>query len=116
METEEKDRLEKAEERIAQGDLYTAQNLLNMIDGQSGRKYYLQSKIYQKKKWYNEQRKQLKKAVKAEPDNEDYKRELTELSEFSKSPEYKNTAERPPMGETSKFCMDCCIDCCYTGV
>lgn len=112
METEEKDRLEKAEERIAQGDLYTAQNLLNMIDGQSGRKYYLQSKIYQKKKWYNEQRKQLKKAVKAEPDNEDCKRELTELSGFGKTSEYKNTVEHHPIGDTAKFCVDCITDCC----
>lgn len=47
------------------------------------------------------------KAVKAEPDNEDCKRELTELSEFSKTPEYKNTVERPPMSDTARFCIDC---------
>lgn len=82
METAEKDPLDKVEEYIEQKDFYSAQNLLDMTDEKSGKKFYLQSLIYKEKKWYNEQRKQLKKAVKAEPDNEDYKKELKELEEF----------------------------------
>lgn len=107
---EEKERLDKVENYIVQGDLYSAQNLLNMIEVESGRKYYLQSRVYKAKCWYNEQRKQLKAAIKKEPSNEEYKKELSELLEFSKTPEYKSTVKRPPMDETTKFCIDCCCE------
>ena len=108
---EERKPLEKVEDYIAQGDLYSAQNLLNMIDEESGKKQYLQSRVYKEKRWYNEQRKSLKAAVRAEPQNREYKKELTELLEFSKTSEYKKTVQRPPMGETTRFCFDCCFDC-----
>ncbi len=92
---EERKPLEKVEDYIAQGDLYSAQNLLNMIDEESGKKQYLQSRVYKEKRWYNEQRKSLKAAVRAEPQNREYKKELTELLEFSKTSEYKKRYSAP---------------------
>ena len=111
--TEQAELLDRAEKHIEKGDLYSAQNALDMVDKDSARKYYLQSRIYKAKCWYNEQRKQLKKAVKAEPDNETYKRELEELMEFRKTSEYKSTVKHPQMGnETINCCLECCCNIC----
>ena len=116
--TEEKpsDPLERAEKLIEQGDNYSAQHILSNTED-CGRKHYLQSKIYKTECWYNEQRKQLKKAVKAEPDNELYKNELEALMEFRKTAEYQNTVKRPKraqMGKTDSTWVDCCGEMfCY---
>ena len=107
--------LDKAEEYLAHGDQYKAQVTLNKVEKDCGRKFYLQSRIYKKRCWYNEQRKQLKAAVKAEPDNELYKKELDELIRFSKTPEYKNTKQRPQrnqLGKTDTKWYECCVEVC----
>ena len=110
------DPLERAEKLIEQGDNYSAQHILSNTED-SGRKHYLQSRIYKSEHWYNEQRKQLKCAVKAEPDNELYKQELTELMEFRKTDEYKSTVKHPKreqMGKTDRTWADCCSEMfCY---
>ena len=103
--------LDLAEEYIEHGNHYAAQNVLDKIDEDSGRKHYLQSKVYQKECWYNEQRKELKKAVKAEPDNEIYRKELDGLLKFSKTDEYKETLQRPTkahMGGVEDICSAAC--------
>ena len=110
------DPLDKAEKYIEQDKIYDAQILLNEIKEDSGRKYYLQSRIYKVQCWYNEQRKQLKAAIKAEPDNELYKKELEELDAFRKTAEYKRTKRRPKtgqMGNTDR--IGCCEACVYCG-
>ena len=111
------DPLDRAEELIDKGDLYSAQHILSSVKEDSGRKHYLQSRIYKSECWYNEQRKQLKKAIKAEPDNETYKIELDELMEFRKSAEYQSTVKRPKrvqMGKTDSMWAECCGElCCY---
>ena len=106
------DLLDRAEIHIENGDLYSAQNALDMTEKDSGRKRYLQSRIYKNKCWYNEQRKQLKRAVKAEPDNEIYKKELEELMEFCKTSEYKSTVKHPQMGDTVSCCLESCCNIC----
>ena len=111
------DPLDRVEKLIDEGDLYSAQHILSNIQEDSGRKHYLQSKIYKSECWYNEQRKQLKKAIKAEPDNEIYKKELDELMEFRKTAEYQNTVKRPKraqLGKTDSLWAECCGEaCCY---
>lgn len=109
----------RAEARLNEGNLDSAQSALQHVKEESGRKHYIQSKIYKQRRWYNEQRKEIKAAVKAEPDNEEYKKELAELDEFRKSSEYKQYKKerRQQMGfkETLK---DACTGglgevCCY---
>ena len=107
--------LDKAEEYLAHGDQYRAQVTLNKVEKDCGRKFYIQSRIYKKRRWYNEQRKQLKAAVKAEPDNELYKKELEELNAFRKTTEYKNTVQHPlkgQMGHTDGKWAECCAEVC----
>ena len=114
---EKTDALDRAEQLIEQGDNYSAQQILSNIEEESGRKCYLQSRIYKSECWYNEQRKQLKKAVKLEPDNQLYQKELDELTEFRKTAEYKDTLQRPKraqMGMTDMTWTDCCAEFfCY---
>ena len=104
-----------AEELISLGSLDKAQTVLDKIKENSGRKYYLQSRIYKEKFWYNEQRKQLKKAVKADPDNEEYKKELAELEEFAKTKEYKSAVRKKQMGDIGGVCAEGCAEICCEG-
>ncbi len=104
--------LDMAEELIGLGSLDKAQAVLNANNTKSGRKYYLQSRIYKAKCWYNEQRKQLKKAVKEEPDREDYQKELAELEEFAKTKDYKSAVRRHQMGQAGGVCAEGCTECC----
>ncbi len=109
---EERESLETAEELIAKGDLDGAQEILNGIKKDHAREYYLQSLVYKEKKWYGEQRKQLEQAVKADPDNEQYKKELQELEQFAKTKEYKKAVRKNEMGKASGKHLDRCYDCC----
>lgn len=100
--------LNRAEDLIANGDLVAAQSVLDGIEEKSGRKYFVQGKLFESKKWYNEQRKQLKAAVKKEPENEEYKKELAELEEFGKTAEFKKYRRE----ESGRQMGDCCITGC----
>ena len=115
-----KEPLEIAEYYISWKRLEEAQRILDKIPEKSGKKFYLQSLIYKEKKWYNEQRKQLKKAVKAEPDNEDYKKELKELEEFKNTPEYRSVIKNQRMNEMGNVCAEggaeCCCMCICQGI
>ena len=115
---EEDERLQKVEDYIANGDFYSAQYLLNMIDEESGKKCYLQSLVYKEKCWYNEQRKMLKKAIKAEPNNPEYRQALDDLDAFRKTKEYRQSLiQKPQMGDTdgmADLCCQCGGECCGT--
>ena len=56
--------LDVAEELIDKGDLHEAKAALDAAAEESGRKYFIKSKFYKNKGWYNEERKCLKKALK----------------------------------------------------
>lgn len=110
------DSLDMAQEFIEQGSPDMAQAVLNKNNTVSGRKYYLQSLIYKEKKWYGEQRKYLKRAVKEEPDREDYKQELAELEQFAKTKEYKRAVRKQQMGQAGNVCADACGEACCYGI
>ena len=114
---EGKSPLEVAEYYIAWKRIDEAQSVLNSVAERSGKKFYLQSRIYKERKWYGEQRKQLKKAIKEEPDNEQYKQELAELEKLKKTPDYKSGMKafrESQMGDTGNACADACGEiCCY---
>lgn len=111
-------KLAKAEELIERKELDKAQEVLDEIDEESGRKCYLQSLIYKEKFWYNEQRKMLKKAIKAEPDNPEYRQALEDLNAFRKTKEYRQSkANKRQMGDTdemTELCCQCGGECCGT--
>lgn len=109
---EDNERLNEAEKLIEEENLDGAQEILNGVKQKSGKKFYLQSRIYNKKKWYGEQRKMLKAAVKAEPDNETYAKELEELEAFSKTDEYKTAQKNYQMGQAGSCCAEGGAECC----
>ncbi len=109
---ENKSPLEVAEDYINWGELEKAQEILNSVKEKSAKKFYLQSLIYKKKCWYNEQRKALKAALKEDPENSEYREELEALKEFSKTPEYRSAVRQKQMGEAGGVCAECCAEGC----
>lgn len=104
------EQLQKVEELIAKGELEEAQKLLDAVKENSGAKYFLQGKLYMEKSWYSEAYKQYKKAVKAEPDNEEYRAVFRDLENFRKSEEYR-LKQKGQMGGAEICAMDCCEIC-----
>ena len=100
--------LNTTEKYIQESQTDLAQYTLNRVKEDSGKKHYLQSKIYQQKRWYNEQRKELKAAIKAEPDNQEYKTELTELK---KSFDYKQEKAEIREMQMGNICNSCSLEC-----
>ncbi len=109
--------LDVAEELIDKGDLHEAKAALDAAAEESGRKYFIKSKFYKNKGWYNEERKCLKKALKAEPLNQDYLKAMEDLERFRKSDEYKQY--RKQMGWSDALgegLAECCCYCVCTGI
>ena len=104
----------ETEKYILENQTDLAQYTLNCVKEDSGKKHYLQSKIYHRKRWYNEQRKELKRAIKAEPDNQEYK---TELSALKKSFDYKQSKAEVREMQMGSVCDSCWLGCsnciCY---
>ena len=103
----ETDPLTRAEKLIAEDKLDEAQEILNSITEKSGEWHYVQAQLYIKKNWTNEARKQLKRAVKAEPDNEKYKDALDELHLRAK----KGKPNMSISDDDKTLCALCCLEC-----
>ena len=108
-------KLDRAEKEIAEGYHELAQAVLNLVHTKSARKYYLQSEIYGRKQWFNEQLKQVKLAVKLEPDNETYTAKLAELNALKKQVKFTNKIKQKQMdggasvdGKTVNGCCEIC--------
>lgn len=101
-----------AEKYIQESQTDLAQYTLNCVKEDSGKKHFLQSKIYQQKKWYNEQRKELKAAIKAEPDNQEYKTELAELKKSFNYKQDKTETREMQIGKMCSVCGDGYFVCC----
>lgn len=102
---------------IEENDLEGAQKLLdeqNVLDGQW---HYLQSKIYIKKNWHNEAKKQLEIALKLEPDNQEYIAELDKLSALGDDPPESKREVPYEELKDKKSKNKCCNneDCCLLG-
>ena len=112
--------LGRAEIHIMHGDYEVAESALKCVKEKSAKKYYLLSKVYKSKNWFNEQRKMLKAAVKAEPDNETYKKELEELEAFRKTKEYKKMRQMGVGDAFASGCVELCCEgsvyCCCEGI
>lgn len=111
----DEDNFERVEEYLRLYEPESAQAYLNCVKEKSAKKHYLQSKIYKQKKWYNEQRKQLKAAIRLDPENEEYKRELDELEEFRRSGEYKKCRNLERKSQMGSGFGECCAECCCAG-
>ncbi|MDE5943411.1 MAG: hypothetical protein K2H30_04300 [Clostridia bacterium] len=112
----DEENLDRAEKELAEGYHDYAQAIINLVSAKSARKCYIQSEIYARKQWYNEQRKQLKAAVKLEPENETYKTKLAELNGLKTQGKSKKQKTKKQMGnglneEDKAFLEVCCFMC-----
>lgn len=115
---------------IEDNALEDAQKLLDEQNERDGLWHYLQSRLYLKKGWHYESRKQMEIALKLDPENADYKAEYERLSALGDAPpdsKAETIAEELNGKKKSKKCGctadDCCLlggecacECCMTGV
>ena len=108
--------MDEVEKLIEEGKLEEAQAVLDGIEKQNknARWHYLQGKLFLAKNWFSEAYKQFKFAVKADPENPQYRAALQDLDNFRKSMEYKQR-QKEQMGAGDTACY-CCGECCLTGL
>lgn len=106
----------EAEELIAAGELKQAQKKLNLVKEKSARAYYVQSKLFLKKKWTNEARKQLEKAMELDSENAEYAAAYEELNRGDGT--LNGVKKQSDMDKGA--CAECCclgsVECCAEGV
>ena len=110
------DPFSRAEKLISEDKLDEAQEFLNGITEKSGEWHYVQAQLYIKKNWTNEARKELKRAVKAEPDNEKYKDALDELRLRAKKGKPNTTLTDDDKAMCAFCCLECSCEACAEGV
>ena len=119
--SEDGDSYTRVEELLKDGNLSEAQRVLDSFNERGGRWHYLQSKLFYRKNWVSESRKQLEIAIQLEPNNEQYKETYRKLndkinydSQRSQDGVYQgqtvNSGDENQMG--GNFCANC-IECCY---
>ena len=84
---------ERVEKLIADGYYKVAQKELDKAKDHPARWHYLQGRLFYKKSWFNESRKQLEIALELEPDNADYIKAMEKLNEKADA-EAKQRAKR----------------------
>ena len=105
---------ESIEQLIDDGNCDEAQERLDAANARGARWHYLQSKIYLKKNWMNESRKQIEIALELEPENALYIEELERLKELGAEPEKKKEWDLPELdnGASKRACAEMCGYCC----
>ena len=118
--SKKKQGLDRAEELAERDELEAAQSVLDGIDEKNARWHYVQSRIYIKKNWLNEARKQLEIAVKSEPENGTYINALNNLEYRAQSGEDKMKGSKKKRSgdnqEMGSFCAECCCEGCLGGL
>ena len=132
---------EEIEQLIKKGNLEQAQSKLDIMSERSAEWHYLQSILFYKKNWYNDSKKQLEFACKADPNNTKYSDALLRLNNLMNTGgpnpnassgynttqsttqggnQYNRGATPPPQDRQMGGCgteMNCCAnlicaDCC----
>ena len=115
---------------IEDNALEEAQKLLDEQNERDGLWHYLQSKLYLKKGWHYESKKQLEIALKLEPENAEYRAEYDKLCELGDTPpniqteipaeeldgKVKKRRCRPTADDCCFLGGECACECCMTGV
>lgn len=121
-------KLGEADQKLKNGDINGAQEILDNEQDRGAHWHFLQSIIFYKKGWYEESRTQLKLAVSMDPGNTQYTTALDRLEQqmasktsnpYTMGKENTNTQQPPPYTEpdTSMGLARCCttlciLDCC----
>lgn len=106
--------LSRAEALVESGELKRAQRTINRVRQESAKKCFVQSRLYVKKKWSNEARKQLERAIALDPGNADYAAAYEELQKGYGLLESTAPADGKS-GEVAECCLLGSLECCCTG-
>ncbi len=99
--------LGRAEKLIDCGELNEAQSILDGVEEHDARLHFLQGKLFLKKNWHNEARKQFEIAIDLDPGNEEYKDAYGQLKKVSEGEKLHDVKKQ------SKF--DGYAECCCMG-
>lgn len=95
---------------INKRDFIRAENLLNSYKEKNADYHYLYSLLLEKKAWFDESLKHLKKAVSLSPTNTLYKESLITL--MGRHRHYSDDYYRNGYRRRNRGCACCCCDCC----
>lgn len=109
---------ERIDKLISEGYLKVAQEELDKANEHPARWHYLQGRLFYKKSWYNESRKQLEIALELEPENSDYIKAMEKLNEKADAEEKKRSKsaeEKKNLGFDTfdGFKNRCAEACCF---
>ena len=120
--TSEEGSYARVEELINAGNYADAQRELDSFNERGGKWHFLQSKLFHRKKWINESKKQLEIAIQLEPENEKYKEVYRKLIDEINYESRRGANDSVYQGQTvnsgdenqmgGSFCANC-IECCY---
>ena len=112
----------RVEELIKDGNLADAQRELDSFNERGAQWHFYQSKLFYRKGWVSESKKQLEIAIQLDPANEKYKETYKKLNEKIKADSQQSTTGSVYQGQTvnsgdenqmgGNFCANC-IECCY---
>lgn len=107
--------LSEAQKLIKKDKLDEAQAVLDNIAEHGGRWHFVQSELYFKRKWTNECKKHLERAMEAEPDNAEYRAVYDKMNEYVQQDDtFENPYSKKQMGKTDmkNVCTEVCCECC----
>ena len=103
---------------LAEDRIYDAQMKLDKIEERGAEWHYWQAQVCKKKNWNLEGYRHLKEAVRLDPENERYQKELEELDAQTQTDDAEEKKKRKKrkknMGGNSGW-NDACGECCVEG-
>lgn len=104
---------ERVEQFISEGNLQDAQAELDGAKVRPARWHFLQSRLFGKKSWFNESKKQLEIALELDPNNAQYIAEMEKLNALGAESSGEKKEEKPEMDKGR--CRDECAGMCTYG-
>lgn len=116
----------RVEELIDAGNIADAQRELDSFNERGAQWHFLQSKIFYRKNWINESKKQLEIAIQLDSENEKYKETYRKLNDKIASENvggaagpqgvYQGQTMNSPADDSQMGGGTCanCLECCYT--
>lgn len=111
------DVFQDAREYLKKGNIDAAQEALDSVEERGAEWHFLYSQVFKEKHWFLESRNSLQEAIKLDPENKIYKKELKKLDRMAKKGKRRRHAGNMGAGEACLGgCGECCATVCCTAV
>lgn len=101
-----------ARELVKNGNPDAAQEKLDSVEERSAEWHFIQSQIFKEKCWFLESKQSLKEAIKLDPENKLYKKELKKLDKMAKKGKRGRRRKGGRAMGVGDACGDGCGECC----